>query len=101
MVEIDQRIVRDWIALQRTPDGTAEYERLFEVFGLVEDMTHEQPEEGWAFVMAVLATDDTSPIPENLAAGPLEDLLVYHGPFIIERVEHEARRNPRFVQPSG
>jgi hypothetical protein len=31
-----------------------------------------------------------------LAAGPLEDLLAYHGSEFIDRVETEARRNPRF-----
>ena len=33
---------------------------------------------------------------QNLAAGPLEDLLSEHGAALIERVEHEAPTNPAF-----
>ncbi|WP_310446095.1 DUF6869 domain-containing protein [Thiobacillus sp.] len=33
---------------------------------------------------------------QNLAAGPLEDLLSDHGRDLIEQVETEARRNPNF-----
>jgi hypothetical protein len=96
-VEVDRRIVRDWIALSHTEPNTPEYERLFAVFGVVVDMTHDRPEEAWAFVLAVLAADDSTRVMENLAAGPLEDLLVYHGPAVIERVEAEARTNPKFA----
>ncbi len=32
------------------------------------------------------------------AAGPLEDLLSDHGPHLIARVEHRARRNPKFLR---
>jgi hypothetical protein len=31
-----------------------------------------------------------------LAAGELEDLIEYHGPAFIERIEQEAARDPRF-----
>jgi len=37
----------------------------------------------------------------SLTAGPLEDLLSRRGPFIIERVELEARRNPAFANRLG
>ena len=38
---------------------------------------------------------------ENLSAGPLEDLLVYHGHEVIDRVESEARSNPKFASLLG
>ena len=36
-----------------------------------------------------------------LSAGPLEDLLAYHGHLIIDRVEAEARRKPLFAKLLG
>jgi hypothetical protein len=32
-----------------------------------------------------------------LSAGPLEDLLVYHGDTVIDRVEAAAKANPTFA----
>jgi hypothetical protein len=40
--------------------------------------------------------DPTHATFQNLAAGPLEDLLGSHGAELIEQVEVEARRNPSF-----
>lgn len=40
--------------------------------------------------------DPAHPTFQNLAAGPLEDLLSDHGAELIEKVETEARRNPSF-----
>lgn len=37
----------------------------------------------------------------NFAAGPLEDILAYHGEAIIERVETQARRDPSFKHLLG
>lgn len=48
------------------------------------------------FVLAVLASKPSHKVIEVLAAGPLEDLLGYQGPNIIDRVEDEARRSPEF-----
>lgn len=33
---------------------------------------------------------------QNIASGPLEDLLSLHGSELIEQIEIEARRNPAF-----
>ena len=35
------------------------------------------------------------------AAGPIEDLLSYHGPDFIDRVEAEAKRDPRMSWTLG
>ena len=36
-----------------------------------------------------------------LAAGPMEELLVYHGPAIIEQVEEKAAHQPKFRRLLG
>ena len=63
--------------------------------GLFEVCT-EQREDAWLVIQAILRHDLTDDQMSVLAAGPLETLLSWHGAAPIERVEEEARRNPKF-----
>ena len=83
--------------VQHAADGSVEHEELFPVFDVVYDMVRKRPEEALAFILEVLRNDDSSVVAENLSAGPLEDLLVYHGATLIDRIEQEAKRNQKFA----
>ena len=54
------------------------------------------PELAWELILQILATVRSDKIYPVLAAGPLENLLVYHGEKYIERVEKQARQDPAF-----
>lgn len=54
------------------------------------------PEGLWRLVQEVLARTDSPRVLAALAAGELEDLIEYHGPAFIGRIEQEAARAPRF-----
>ena len=54
------------------------------------------PDAALATILQILATDQSDVVSENLAAGPLEDLLVRHGKEFIDRIELEATKNPAF-----
>lgn len=72
------------------------------VFERVDELKYEDPETLWDVIrLALDASQDETEVIEVLAAGPLEDLLVHHGAEFIERVEQEARRNPRFAHLLG
>jgi hypothetical protein len=60
------------------------------------DVVHDEPEVAWPVILRILERELTDDQTALLAAGPLEDLLVLHGPQFIERIEGEAQRNPRF-----
>ena len=65
----------------------------------VESLARTRPSEALAVILEILRMIDASP--ENtlfqvLAAGPVEELLGYRGPAIIEHIEAEALRNPAF-----
>ena len=96
-MSVDGRQVRDWIALMHAAPESPEHQRQFPVYDEVCVLVEERPDEAWEFILAVLASDDSTPILETLSAGPLEDLLVQHGTRVIERVEAQARRDPRFA----
>ncbi|MGO4332329.1 DUF6869 domain-containing protein, partial [Cupriavidus sp. M-11] len=50
----------------------------------------------WELVLAVLGRTDSARVLAALAAGELEDLIEYHGPAFIGRIEQQAARDPRF-----
>ena len=71
----------------------------------LDEAVQEKPELAWEAIKVTVAQIATRPervqLVEVLAAGPVEDLLHYHGPAMIDRVETEARRNPGFNQVLG
>ena len=80
---------------------TREYDEAFWAFEELDDLCTDSPEDAWEIILGVLARDLSDEDIGMLAAGPLEDLLARHGRSIIERVEHEARRNPAFASLLG
>ena len=93
-------LAADWIQYYvalGNPNAPPLFPRHEELHALVHG---EDPETVIDFIRAVLAkrndSDKWNTVIENLAAGPLEDLLVYQGPGIIEVVESYARQNPAF-----
>lgn len=75
------------------PGGNDYFGASFDFDWLVEDA----PERAWDAINQVLEITDRVDVLGLLAAGPLEDLLSYHGDAFIERVEALARSNPRFA----
>lgn len=67
----------------------------------LDDLATHMPERAWPLILELVK----DPLPDNafgaLAAGPLEDLIEYHGPAFIDRIETEARRDPNFRRLLG
>jgi hypothetical protein len=55
-----------------------------------------EPDAVWEAIVHLSRMELTPKQVALLAAGPLEDLLTYHGPGYIDRVETEARQRPKF-----
>ena len=60
------------------------------------ELCEKGPEIIWAAVREILQRGMTDDQKALLAAGPLEDLLSFHGDTFIDRVEQEARENTLF-----
>ena len=54
------------------------------------------PEECWNAILRILELDPSKTVIGNLAAGPLEDLIEYHGPSFISTIESESKKNLQF-----
>ena len=68
----------------------------FHIFEEASDLVKENPASAYVFILQVLAEKPNDFAFANLAAGPLEDLLVFHGEEMIDAVEKEAKQNPDF-----
>lgn len=66
----------------------------FHVFEKASDLVRDNPASAFAFILQVLAEKPNDFVFANLAAGPLEDLLVLHGEKMIDTVEETAKQNP-------
>ena len=89
-----------WLASQSgDPSDKEEYSW---AFSEPVDDAREDPEKAWEYIL--FAVDDPRFSPghlRTLAAGALEDLLSFHGPGFIDRVEQRARMDPRFAHMLG
>jgi hypothetical protein len=84
--ESETQLVDDWILHAQTFWAATE----------VSELSRNDPAWALDFILEVLRRQPLPRVLANLAAGPLEDLLVYHGPVIIDRVEALATGDPAF-----
>ena len=68
----------------------------FEVYETVYDLIKADPEAALTFILLALKEKPNDFAFSNLAAGPMEDLLVMHGQRVIDLVEKEAKQNADF-----
>lgn len=95
-----------WIKLQKAPRDSRQARRdrldaYFWSFEKLGDLIQKDPDAVWEVIQKIRDLDSTDLILANLAAGPVEDLLVYHGERFIDRVVVRARRDPVFRKLLG
>jgi hypothetical protein len=91
-----QNLVKAWIKLHYLPGESDEREREFWASTRLYDLVRKDPEAAWRVVLQIIQTDSSDQILSNVGAGPLEDLLVYHGERFISRIEARARTDDIF-----
>ena len=87
-------LVDDWI--DYCAAGSKASDPLFAAWERVDELVRRDPESGWSLVLELIAAAADDRILANVAAGPLEDLLSRDPDRFIERIELEARRDPKF-----
>jgi hypothetical protein len=68
----------------------------FEVYEKVCDLVKRNPEAAFNFILLAIKEKPSDFAFSNLAAGPMEDLLVFHGEQMIDLIEKEAKQNADF-----
>lgn len=94
-------IAGDWIKYHRLPKREKESSPSFDAWIRLNDLVQNDPEAAWRIIQEIVRLDQTDLILANIAAGPVEDLLSYHGPQFIDRIEELARRDPSVKKMLG
>jgi hypothetical protein len=94
------RIAEAWIELTRLPENSAQRDGKFWSWERLHELIHQEPETAWR-VIQIIRREGSDLVLANLAAGPLEDLLVAHGEQFIDRVEALARQDKQFKKLLG
>lgn len=102
MKDVDpEKLIPAWIELQRTLRESPRHDELFWSYEVLYELVTGHPDQALEIILAILRVDDSHKTYENLSAGPLEDLLVCHGPAMIDKIEIEAAANPNFRRLLG
>jgi len=90
-----REIAEAWVDLHRLPEDSPEQQGKFWSFERLWELVHDDSEAAWNIIQ-IIRQEESDLILSNLAAGPLEDLLVAHGDRFIDRVETLAERDAQF-----
>src|SRR5262245_19482900 len=95
--DIDE-LVRTWIERHADPDllrksQAHEPDERFWAWQKLDELCGSQPEVAWGIVLEILRRTPSEQVLDNLAAGPLEDILALHGELFIGRVEAQAKQS--------
>ena len=102
LIELDdESFAREWIACTTMERHEREHRGRDCATDQMYKWVRRDPERAWRIIHAIRAQGGTDEVLANLAAGPLEDLMVYHGPAFIERVETLSRQDAQFRKLLG
>jgi len=92
----EEKLILHWIRYNELEEKSPEREKYFWAECKINDYIETDPELVWKLLLNILSREISQWAVGLLAAGPLEDLLSYYGPQLIDRVEKEARISPKF-----
>lgn len=93
-----ESIAEGWVRYQLAAEGSAEQTINWEFVSTAFDIRVGDPKLLWQLILATHSRDQSDDVQCVLSAGPLEDLLSYHGPAFIEVVEQQANDDPAFAR---
>jgi hypothetical protein len=88
-------ISKSWISLQLAEKDSPEYDSEFWSFERLDQLIHNKPNEALRVIIEIAVTTDSEEILGYLGAGPIEDLMLYHGEQVIENLAAKAKAEPK------
>jgi hypothetical protein len=95
------KLAKAWISFQTTPQLAPEYTSLFWAFRQSYDLAREEPMEAWQLILTIWSLDQSIPTRQSLSSGLIEELLCYHGEFMIQHIERQAKADRSFATLFG
>lgn len=87
-------LVADWIRYHA--ENRKGSDPLFAAWEEVGELVSSHPEDGWTVILELIEAAPDDQVLANVAAGPLEDLLVRWPDQFLDRTEVQARRDAKF-----
>jgi len=94
-------LAKAWIALQTTPQNAPRYNSLFWSYKQSYDLVRENPAEAWNLILTIWSLDQSPATKQSLSGGLIEELLCYHGEFMIQHIERQAKADRSFATLLG
>jgi hypothetical protein len=92
----DAMLAQDWVKHNCLPEEEMEASPYLWASDRLYSLVHDEPELAWAIIRQIPQIDSSDWVLANVAAGPLERLLVCYGVQFIERIEMLAAQDPTF-----
>lgn len=90
------KLARSWILAHKCGVDSLGYDRNFWAVEELINIAREDPDRLWESILQILDSDDSEEISKAVGAGPLEDLVVFHGSSFIDKIESQAAVSTRF-----
>lgn len=91
-----RRLASSWIFAQKRGVDNTGYEEQSWAVDEVINFAADEPGYLWEIILEILEIDDSEEIIKAVGAGPLEDLMVYHGERFIDEIEKQAAKSSAF-----
>ena len=92
----DSDIAKAWVDMLYAEKGSTAYDANFWTYMALDELRDDDLERYWKIINEIKHAVDSDFMLSNLAAGPVEDLLVHSGSVFIERIEARAKDDARF-----
>jgi len=94
-------LAKAWVHLHSVKENSPEWEEAFWAYDRLDEWIHEMPEVAWDAITEIRRLDGSDRLLSNLAAGPLEDFLVYHGEAYINLIEDACKSDDQLRKLLG
>lgn len=92
-----QELATAWMRMHRAQANSEAYATEFWSFELLSDLCRNNPDHAWKAIREIYCSRPEEIVLANLAAGPLEDLLVYHGDAVLPWIARYCADEQGFV----
>jgi hypothetical protein len=89
----DKELIDSWVALQYASPGSSDHEKNFWSHMRLDDLIDDDPNKALYIILYIIENNESEFVIANLAAGPLESLLMRHGELLIHDLKKYVKSN--------
>ena len=98
---MSEGVAKAWVAMHLSERGSSEFMDNFWAYEVLSNLCIREPSSALLLIGDIVFENPGDVILSNLAAGPLEDLLVRHGDVVIEDIVAAAKTNELWKKMLG